>query len=71
LGYPVVLKTAAASHKTDVGGVRLGLEDREALAAAYREMSSRLGPDAVVQEMAGGGVERRSVSSTTSSSDRW
>ncbi len=57
LGYPVVLKTAAASHKTDVGGVKLGIEDRDALAAAYREMSSRLGPGVVVQEMVGDGVE--------------
>jgi acyl-CoA synthetase (NDP forming) len=57
IGYPVVLKTAASSHKTDVGGVRLALEDSNALAAAYAEMSSRLGPDVVVQEMVGPGVE--------------
>jgi acyl-CoA synthetase (NDP forming) len=57
LGYPVVLKTAAESHKTDVGGVQLGIRDRDALAAAYREMSSRLGPGVVVQELVGPGVE--------------
>jgi acyl-CoA synthetase (NDP forming) len=57
LGYPVVLKTAAASHKTDVGGVMLGIEGSDALAAAYQEMSSRLGPGVVVQEMVGDGVE--------------
>ncbi len=56
-GYPIVLKTAAAYHKTDLDGVRLGLEDRDTLAAAYLEMSSRLGPDVVVQEMVGPGVE--------------
>jgi acetate---CoA ligase (ADP-forming) len=57
LGYPVVLKTAAASHKTDVGGVKLGIKDRDALAAAYGKMCSRLGPGVVVQEMVGPGVE--------------
>jgi acyl-CoA synthetase (NDP forming) len=57
VGYPIVLKTAAASHKTDVGGVKLGIEDRGVLTAAYTEMSSRLGPAVVVQEMAEPGVE--------------
>jgi acetate---CoA ligase (ADP-forming) len=57
VGYPVALKTAAAAHKTDVGGVRLGIGDREALTAAYAGVSSRLGPAVVVQEMAEPGVE--------------
>jgi acyl-CoA synthetase (NDP forming) len=57
LGYPVVLKTAAASHKTDLDGVRLGVGDQNALAVAYAEMSSRLGPGVVVQEMVGPGAE--------------
>jgi acyl-CoA synthetase (NDP forming) len=57
LGYPVALKTAAASHKTEAGGVALGIGDEEALAAAYREMSSRLGPAITVQEMVEPGIE--------------
>ncbi len=57
LGYPVALKTAAAFHKTEVGGVKLCLGDEDALAAAYREMSSRLGPAVTVQEMVEPGVE--------------
>jgi acyl-CoA synthetase (NDP forming) len=57
LGYPVALKTAAASHKTELGGVTLGLRDENALAAAYGDMSSRLGPSVTVQEMVGPGVE--------------
>src|SRR5215210_2671555 len=57
LGYPVVLKTAAASHKTELGGVKLSIGDIDALAAAYREMSSRLGRTVTVQEMAEPGVE--------------
>src|SRR5215208_5179878 len=57
LGYPVALKTAVASHKTEVGGVTLGIRDEVVLAAAYREMSSRLGPSATVQEMVEPGVE--------------
>ena len=57
LGYPVVLKTSTASHKTELGGVMLGLEDGDALEAAYREMAGRLGPAATVQEMVEPGVE--------------
>jgi acyl-CoA synthetase (NDP forming) len=57
LGFPVAVKTAAASHKTEVGGVTLGIGDEDALAAAYREMSSRLGPAVTVQEMVEPGVE--------------
>jgi acyl-CoA synthetase (NDP forming) len=57
LGYPVALKTAAVSHKTELGGVMLGIRDEDALAAAYREMSSRLGPAFTVQEMVEPGVE--------------
>ncbi len=42
IGYPVVLKVASPdiSHKTDVGGVALGLEDAEALRAAYARMEA-------------------------------
>jgi acetate---CoA ligase (ADP-forming) len=57
MGYPVVLKTAAASHKTDLGGVKLGIEGPNALISAFHEMSSRLGPSVTVQEMAQPGVE--------------
>jgi acetate---CoA ligase (ADP-forming) len=57
LGYPVALKTVATSHKTELGGVTLGNRDEVALAAAYREMSSRLGPAVTVQEMVEPGVE--------------
>jgi acyl-CoA synthetase (NDP forming) len=57
LGYPVALKTTVASHKTEIGGVTLGIRDEGVLAAAYREMSSRLGPSATIQEMVEPGVE--------------
>ena len=57
LGYPVALKTAAASHKTELGGVILGVRDEVVLATAYREMSSRLGPSVTIQEMVEPGVE--------------
>jgi len=57
LGYPVALKTTVASHKTELGGVTLGIGDEDALVAAYREMSSRLGPAVTVQEMVEPGVE--------------
>jgi acyl-CoA synthetase (NDP forming) len=59
LGYPVALKSAAPGllHKSDRGGVRLGLGDAAELTAAWREMSARLGPRALVARMADAGVE--------------
>jgi acyl-CoA synthetase (NDP forming) len=57
LGYPVALKSTAASHKTELGGVTLGIRDEDALEAAYSEMSSRLGPAVTVQEMVEPGIE--------------
>jgi acetyl coenzyme A synthetase (ADP forming)-like protein len=62
IGFPLVLKAAgpAILHKTEVGGVRLGLNDEDAVRGAYIEMSSRLGSDmtgAILQEMISDGVE--------------
>ncbi len=44
IGFPVVLKAVSRDvvHKSDVGAVRIGLGDAEAVAAAAREMSTRL-----------------------------
>jgi len=39
LGYPVVIKALGVAHKTDVGGVRLGLADAHAVSAAVTEMA--------------------------------
>jgi acyl-CoA synthetase (NDP forming) len=59
VGYPVVLKTAdpAISHKSDVGGVALGLSDPAALAAAYRDLAARLGPRVLVCQSVPPGTE--------------
>jgi len=40
IGYPVVLKIVSPDivHKSDAGGVRLGLPDADAVRAAYRDM---------------------------------
>jgi acyl-CoA synthetase (NDP forming) len=59
-GYPVVLKTAApgVAHKTEVDGIRLDLNDEPAVAAAYRDLASRLGPRVLIAPMVTGtGVE--------------
>jgi acyl-CoA synthetase (NDP forming) len=56
LSFPVVLK-ADRAHKTDAGGVVLGIADDAALLTAYEEMAGRLGPDAIVAETAPEGVE--------------
>jgi acetate---CoA ligase (ADP-forming) len=54
LGYPVVVKTAGAgAHKTELGGVALGLEDD----AAVREAAERIGPPVLLQPMITGAVE--------------
>jgi acyl-CoA synthetase (NDP forming) len=58
LRFPVVLKTAEDfAHKSDVGGVVLNLPDIDAVAAAYAGMSARLGPKALLAEMAPKGTE--------------
>ncbi|HEY7469645.1 MAG TPA: acetate--CoA ligase family protein [Acidimicrobiia bacterium] len=58
IGFPCVLKTAGSTgHKTEAGGVILGLDDQAALVGAYRDMASRLGPSVMVAEQVSGGVE--------------
>ncbi|MFI7109976.1 acetate--CoA ligase family protein [Nonomuraea sp. NPDC050227] len=63
-GYPVVLKAAAEGlgHKSDIGGVRLGLSGPEEVRQAYREVVAAArahAPDAgvLVQPQRGGGIE--------------
>jgi acyl-CoA synthetase (NDP forming) len=59
LGWPVVLKTdePGIAHKSDVGGVVLGLASEEAVARAYDELAGRLGPRALVMATAPTGTE--------------
>lgn len=59
IGYPVALKTAAPGvlHKSDAGGVRLGLGGPDAVREAYEDLAARLGPGVVVAAMAEPGVE--------------
>jgi acyl-CoA synthetase (NDP forming) len=57
VGFPVALKTSAADHKSDVGGVVLGIPDEPALSAAYQAMAQRLGPAVSVHAMVEPGVE--------------
>ena len=58
IGYPVVLKTATAiDHKTEVGGVRVGINDKAGLRNAYRMLSDRLGAEVLVAAAVPTGVE--------------
>jgi len=59
LGFPVALKTAepGISHKSDVGGVKLGLVDADGVRAAYEDLASRLGSRVSVARMAPRGTE--------------
>jgi acyl-CoA synthetase (NDP forming) len=53
LRFPVVLKAAGRLHKSEDGGVVLGLEDRGAARVAYDDLIARLEPPSVsVEEMA-------------------
>jgi acyl-CoA synthetase (NDP forming) len=62
LGFPVALKAVGPElvHKSDAGGVRLGLRSENEVADAYRSMSTRIGErmtGAIIQQMATPGVE--------------
>jgi acyl-CoA synthetase (NDP forming) len=59
LGFPVAVKTAVpgVQHKSDVGGVRLGVDDSPSLEDAYEELARRLGPEVTVSKQAPPGVE--------------
>ncbi len=60
IGYPVALKALGMLHKSDAGGVVLGLTDEAALTAAFEQIESRLSPPQFsLEQMAplGDGVE--------------
>ena len=67
LGYPVVMKIESPdiAHKTEAGGVRIGVADAAAVRAAFAEIvdsarrfaSSARIDGVVVQEMVSGGIE--------------
>ena len=67
IGYPVAMKIESADlpHKTEAGGVLLGLSDEDAVRSAYDEIvrnARRFKVDAaidglIIQEMAQGGLE--------------
>ncbi len=54
LGFPAAVKTAApGAHKTETGGIALGLGS----GAAVAEAAARIGPPVIVQQMARGDAE--------------
>ena len=57
--YPVVLKTAQPGllHKSDQGGVIVGIADEDQLRQMYSLMRGRLGDDVLVAQVAESGVE--------------
>jgi acetate---CoA ligase (ADP-forming) len=59
IGFPVVLKTAVPNilHKTDAGGVALGLRDRDAVAQAFVRITAACGALVQVQAQAPAGTE--------------
>ncbi len=59
IGYPVVLKTAepGIEHKSDQGGVVLGIQNEQLLGEAHARLSSALGPRMIIQPMIRKGIE--------------
>ena len=57
VGYPVVLKALGVLHKSDAGGVALGLEDPEAVASAAAAMEAPTGYSVEQMVAAPGSVE--------------
>ena len=59
IGFPVVLKTdePGISHKSDVGGVALGLVDEAGVVVAYDDLATRFGSRVLVSAMVPTGVE--------------
>ncbi|HEV8065155.1 MAG TPA: acetate--CoA ligase family protein, partial [Acidimicrobiales bacterium] len=59
IGWPVVLKTdePSVAHKSDLGGVRLGLSCADEVAAAFDSVSASLGDRTMVMAMAAAGPE--------------
>jgi acyl-CoA synthetase (NDP forming) len=51
LGYPVVLKALGLLHKSDAGGVVVGLGNDQELAAAVADLSARLAPESFSVEV--------------------
>lgn len=64
LGYPIVVKvhSPGVAHKTELGGVRVGISDRAELRQAYEDLTGILArrgepPRLLVQELVAGEVE--------------
>ena len=60
LGYPVVLKldSETITHKTDVGGVRLNLQNSDEVRQAYEEMETSLRTHYSPEDFGGAAVQR-------------
>ena len=59
VGFPVTLKTAKEGllHKTEKGGVILGIHDADQLRQMYQFLKNRLGDDVIVAPMVATGVD--------------
>ncbi len=67
MGYPVVMKIVSPqiTHKSDIGGVKVGLKDKNDVSKAYKEILAAIGEKAAdaiiegvsIQKMAASGLE--------------
>jgi acyl-CoA synthetase (NDP forming) len=66
LGFPIVLKVVSPdiAHKSDVGGVVLGLEDADAVRAGYEAMMAKVKANAPGAKIEGVAVQQMAASGT-------
>lgn len=57
LGYPLAMKVIGPLHKTDVGGVRLGIQNEEEALNARKELLAIAGAEGVLLQPMIGGLE--------------
>jgi acyl-CoA synthetase (NDP forming) len=57
IGFPVAMKVVGPVHKSDVGGVRLNLNDNESVSEAFSQMMKIQGSEAVLVQKMVSGIE--------------
>ncbi len=57
LGFPLVMKVVGPVHKSDVGGVVLGLQNEQEVAANYKKLMTIAGAEAVLLQQQRSGIE--------------
>ncbi|MBB6610601.1 acetate--CoA ligase family protein [Pontibacter sp. Tf4] len=57
LGFPLVMKVVGPVHKSDVGGVVIGIQNEQEVAANYKRLMAIVGAEAVLLQQQRSGIE--------------